>query len=183
MKQTIFFIFTLLLVGCSSLPQDLESNQQTTLVDYHTFSDAAHAGKNVEVRLGGIVARLDNLADKTRIEIVNLPISSSGKPNLSEEPNGRFVVYMKGFMDPVTYGKGRLITVIGESDGIEKAHVGEFEYPFPVIQASGSHLWQIQEYVISQDVDMNYMPCAGMRCLHQRSHFETRRGKVVQEVK
>ncbi|ACH67108.1 Slp family lipoprotein [Aliivibrio fischeri] len=183
MKQVIYFLSVLLLVGCSSLPQELKSTQATTLVEYNAFSDAANAGEKAEVRLGGVIARLDNLSDQTRIEIVNLPISSVGKPDISEEPNGRFVVYVNGFIDPVTYAKGRLITVIGQADGIEQANVGEFVYPFPVIQASAIHLWQIQEYVVTNDLDMSYMPCAGARCFHQRSHLETRRGKVVQEVK
>lgn len=182
MKSSLLFLCVLFLAGCSSLPKELVSSQATTLIEYDAFVNAAQNDDNAEVRLGGVIARIDNLKDTTRIEIVNLPISSAGKPDLSQEPNGRFVVYLNGFIDPVTYSVGRLVTVLGQSAGIEESNVGEFLYPFPVIKASALHLWQIQEYVISNDINMSYMPCTGTRCLHQRS-IESRRGKVVQEVK
>jgi outer membrane lipoprotein len=182
MKSSLLFLCILFLAGCSSLPKELTSSQTNTLIEYNAFVTAAQNDENVEVRLGGVIARIDNLKDTTRIEIVNLPISSSGKPDLSQEPTGRFVVYLDGFIDPITYSVGRLVTVLGQSTGIEEANVGEFLYPFPVINGSALHLWQIQEYVMSNDIDMSYMPCTGARCFHQRS-IESRRGKVVQEVK
>lgn len=183
MKQTLCFIFALLLAGCSSLPSELESSQATIITEYSAFSTVSEHNRPSEVRLGGVIARIDNLTTTTRIEVVNLPISSSGKPDITQEPNGRFVVYFDGFIDPVTYAKGRLITVLGQSNGIEKANVGDFLYSFPVITGTAIHLWQVQEYVVTNDFNMSYMPCTGSRCLHQRSHLETRRGKVVQEVK
>lgn len=184
MKYYLAFLSILLLSGCSSLPQELASTQPSTITEYPEFLAVAESKKQEEVRLGGVIARIDNHTNQTRIEVVNLPISpSSGKPDISQDANGRFVVYMEGFIDPVTYAKGRLISVLGQTVGIEKANVGDFLYSFPVIEGSGMHLWQIQEYVISNDFNMNYFPCTGSRCLHQRSQFESRRGKVVQEVK
>ena len=182
MKRSLFLLCALFLAGCSSLPTELESNQENTIVTYTPFSDASESGSAVAVRLGGVIARIDNQAEKTRIEVVNLPISSAGKPDISEEPNGRFVVYMDGFVDPIAYAKGRLITVLGKTAPIEKGNVGDYEYSFPVIDGSALHLWQIQEYVVTNDFDMDYMPCRGTRCMYQRSHIDTRRGKVVQEV-
>ncbi|RYU67342.1 Slp family lipoprotein [Aliivibrio finisterrensis] len=182
MKQTVCFFLVLLLTGCSSLPQELTSSQAVVITEYSAFSTVAESNRESDVRLGGVIARIDNLTTTTRIEVVNLPISSSGKPDIAQEPNGRFVVYFDGFIDPVTYGKGRLITVLGQSNGIEKATVGDYLYSFPIITGVGIHLWQVQEYVVTNDFNMNYMPCTGSRCLHQRSRLETHRGKVVQEV-
>lgn len=184
MKYYLALLSILLLSGCSSLPLELTSTQPNTITEYPAFLTAAESEQSQEVRLGGVIARIDNQTDKTRIEVVNLPVSpSSGKPDISQDPNGRFVVYLDGFIDPVTYDKGRLITVLGHTNHIEKANVGDFLYSFPVIDGTGIHLWQIQEYVISNDFNMNYFPCTGSRCLHHRSQFESRRGKVVQEVK
>ena len=115
MKSSLLFLCVLFLAGCSSLPKELASSQTTTLIEYDAFVTAAKNDETAEVRLGGVIARIDNLKDTTRIEIVNLPISSSGKPDLSQEPNGRFVVYLNGFVDPVTYSVGRLVTVLGLS--------------------------------------------------------------------
>ena len=99
MKQTLCFIFALLLAGCSSLPSELESSQATIITEYSAFSTVSEHNRPSEVRLGGVIARIDNLTTTTRIEVVNLPISSSGKPDITQEPNGRFVVYFDGFIE------------------------------------------------------------------------------------
>lgn len=87
--------------------------------------------------------------------MVNLPIENNGKPDINVEPEGRFVAYIDGFVDPVTYSKGRLVSILGTSDGYELGKVGDYEYRFPVMKASGYHLWQIKEKVIVHDQPIN----------------------------
>ncbi len=83
-----------------------------------------------DVRLGGIIAKVDNFKDKTRLEIVNLPISKSGKPDIDEEPTGRFVAYFDGYLEPVAFSEGRLVTVVGKGAGEEEGKIGEHGYIF-----------------------------------------------------
>ncbi|MCW8335124.1 Slp family lipoprotein [Vibrio sp. SCSIO 43135] len=179
-KKVLILVSVLLVSACSSLPQNLESESPNLISDYQQWLDS-DSSNTLDVRLGGIIAKVTNLDDKTRLEVVNMPISSAGKPDLGTEPNGRFVAYVDGFLDPVAYAEGRLITVLGTSNGTEQAKVGEFEHQFPVMNARGVHLWRIQERVIVNDVGSYYFPCRGLYC-RQTMAFPSE-GRVIQEVK
>lgn len=167
------------LSACSSLPDNLQSDNPNIITDYQVWQSNSD-GQN-ELRLGGLIADVQNLKDKTRIEVVNLPISTSGKPDISQEPQGRFVAYIDGFADPVTLSQGRLISLIGDSNGREEGKVGEFQYGFPVMNARAYHLWRVEERVIIHDFDSYLYPCRGLYCRDAR--YGTRQGKVIQEVK
>jgi len=169
----------LLLSACSSLPDNLKTDNPEVVTDYQVWQSSR--GQNVEVRLGGLIADVKNLKDQTRIEVVNLPIGSSGKPDINQEPEGRFVAYVDGFADPMTLSTGRLISLLGQSQGREQGKVGEYSYDFPVMKASGFHLWRIEERIIVHDFDSYLYPCRGLYCSDVR--YGTRQGKVIQEVK
>ncbi|OAJ94167.1 Slp family lipoprotein [Vibrio bivalvicida] len=168
-----------LLSACSSLPDNLKSENPDIITDYQVWQSVGD--KSTEVRLGGLIADVKNLADQTRIEVVNLPIGSSGKPDINQEPEGRFVAYVDGFADPVTLSTGRLISLLGQSQGREQGKVGEYAYDFPVMKANGFHLWRIEERIIVHDFDSYLYPCRGLYCSDVR--YGTRQGKVIQEVK
>ncbi|MCG3759985.1 Slp family lipoprotein [Vibrio cincinnatiensis] len=169
-----------MLTACSSLPPQLASDQASVISDYAQWSQM---GENAEghVRLGGVIAQVTNLSDRTRIEIVNLPIDSLGRPNLSHEPQGRFVGYVDGFLDPVTFGPGRLISVIGTTDPLERGSVGEYDYLFPVMNIHGYYLWRVEERIIVDDMGPYLFPCRNFHCRHMDDY--PRSGRVIQEVK
>ena len=169
----------LVLSACSTLPEVLKSDNPQLLTEYDTWKYANTSQPSV--RLGGVIAKVTNLENKTRIEVVNLPISNSGKPDINQEPDGRFVGYIQGFADPVTLSEGRLITMLGEGGKPEVGKVGEFDYSFPVMQIEGFHLWRIEETVRMNDVDSYLYPCRSLYCRDIR--YGTRQGKVIQEVK
>ncbi|WP_104399233.1 Slp family lipoprotein [Vibrio penaeicida] len=177
-RRCLFILSVFLLSACSSLPEQLTAQSEEVITDYPIF--AAHEG-TTDVRLGGMIATVTNLADKSRIEIVNLPISKTGKPDISTDANGRFVAYIDGFIDPVTYAEGRLVTVVGKSQPTEQGKVGEFDYTFPVMNAYGMHLWRVEESVIVHDFDSYLYPCYGINC--RSSRMGSNRAKVIQEVK
>ncbi|MFM2590472.1 Slp family lipoprotein [Vibrio sp. TBV020] len=178
-RWLILFATVAFLSACSSLPENLQSDNPNIVTDYQVWQ--SNSDTSNELRMGGLIADVQNLNDKTRIEVVNLPIGSSGKPDIGEEPEGRFVAYVEGFADPVTLSKGRLISLIGDSRGREEGKVGEYQYDFPVMDARGYHLWRIEERVIVQDFDSYFYPCRGLYCRDLR--YGTRQGKVIQEVK
>lgn len=150
-KKTLYVLaLALFLSGCSSLPDTLKTEDQNLVADYQAWINAPQDELST-VRLGGVIAEVKNEAKRTRIEVVNLPIGKTGKPDINVEPEGRFVAYIDGFVDPVTYSEGRLVTILGNSDGYELGKVGDYEYRFPVMKASGYHLWQIKEKVIVHD--------------------------------
>ncbi|CCO49378.1 putative Starvation lipoprotein Slp paralog [Vibrio nigripulchritudo SOn1] len=178
-RRSLLILSTLLISACSSLPEQLTAQSENVITDYPTFASSSE--QNVDVRLGGLIASVTNLEKQSRIEVVNLPISKTGKPDISTDANGRFVAYVEGFVDPVTFAEGRVVTVVGKSQPTEKGKVGEFEYTFPVMNAYGVHLWKVEESVIIHDFDTYLYPCYGIHC--RSSRLGSSKAKVIQEVK
>ncbi|WP_099611427.1 Slp family lipoprotein [Vibrio fujianensis] len=174
------FSLLMMLTACASLPPQLMSEQQSVISDYTEWSKRP-ANAYEEVRLGGVIAQITNLTDSTRIEIVNLPLDQSGRPNLAHEPQGRFVGYVDGFLDPVTYGPGRLISMIGTTAASEQGNVGEYDYHFPVMKVKGYYLWRVEERIIIDDIGPYLFPCGHFHCRSIDDY--PRRGRVIQEVK
>lgn len=169
------------LSACSSLPEELNATTEQVLTDYKTFAELQGLA-NSDVRLGGIIAKVDNLKDKTRVEIVNLPISETGKPDISAEPAGRFAVYFDGYLEPVAFSKGRLVTVVGKSAGEEEGKIGEREYIFPLMKGQGYRLWTIEERVRTYDTPLFLYPCYSINCRMERHDFP-QDGRIIKQVK
>ncbi|MBB1464365.1 Slp family lipoprotein [Vibrio sp. 10N.222.51.C8] len=179
-KSRLFFLvaFSSMVMGCSSLPEELNANSEQVVTDYQEWVNTVpDAG---DVRLGGVIAKVTNLQDKTRVEVVNLPISSNGKPDIDAEPKGRFVGYIDGYVEPLSFAEGRLVTLVGTSSGTEDGTVGDYPYTFPVMNVYNQRLWQITERVVINDFAPTYYSC---RSLHCRS-FQTmpKSGRVIQDV-
>ncbi|KUI99705.1 Slp family lipoprotein [Vibrio sp. MEBiC08052] len=170
----------LVLSACVSLPDELSVPDGAAVIqDYQTFS-ALKGTQAPYVRLGGVIAEIKNLPNQTRLEMVNLPIDASGKPDIREEPHGRFIVYVNRFLDPVTYAKGRLLTVLGSAIAPEKSQVGEYRAEFPALSASAYHLWRVTERVVIHEPGSFLRDCDHWRC---RESFGSQTGKVIPEVK
>jgi outer membrane lipoprotein len=181
-RQILLVLFAVFgLSACSSLPEELNATTEQVLTDYKAFAESQGQVNN-DVRLGGIIAKVDNFKDKTRIEIVNLPISPSGQPDINEEPTGRFAVYFDGYLEPVAFSQGRLVTVVGQSAGEEEGKIGEHEYIFPVINGHGNRLWKIEERVRMYDTPNYFYPCYSINCRMLRHDFP-QDGKVIKQVK
>ncbi|ANQ16477.1 Slp family lipoprotein [Vibrio natriegens] len=169
------------LSACSSLPEELNATTEQVLTDYKTFAESQGL-VNSDVRLGGIIAKVDNFKDKTRVEIVNLPISETGRPDISAEPAGRFSVYFDGYLEPVAFSKGRLVTVVGKSAGEEEGKIGEREYIFPLMKGQGYRLWTIEERVRTYDTPLFLYPCYSINCRMERHDFP-QDGRIIKQVK
>lgn len=108
------------LSACSYLPEELNASTEQVVTGYKAFAESQGEVTN-DVRLGGIIAKVDNFKDKTRLEIVNLPINKSGKPDIDQEPTGRFAVYFDGYLEPVAFSQGRLVTIVAKGPVKRKA--------------------------------------------------------------
>ena len=93
------------------------------------------------IRWGGEIASVENRRDETWIEVVDQPLGRHGKPEISDRSTGRFLMHVPGFLDPVVYAKGRLITVAGTLDPPVTRKIGDFPYRYSVISAATQQLW------------------------------------------
>lgn len=169
------------LSACSSLPENLVTSNKNLITDFNHWKSTDLTVAN-EVRLGGVIASVTNLADTTRVELVNMPISSSGRPDLLSEPKGRYVAYIDGYVESMSLANGRLVTFLGVSDGLEQGKVGDFETDFPVIKVTSYYLWRVEEKIIVNESGSILHPCWGG--IHCRSSYpSSNTGRVVRELK
>lgn len=95
-----------------------------------------------DVRWGGEISKVENKNDHTWIEIVRRDLWEDGKPQTSGKSDGRFIVSFTGFVDPVVYVIGGLLTVVGTIEGKIERPIGEYDYVFPIVAVEGSYLWK-----------------------------------------
>ena len=93
-KCSVLTLLIIALSACSTLPEDLVSTNPNVQTSYSNWKKSLDVSQ--EVRLGGVIAHVTNLKYTTRVEVVNLPIASNGKPDINQEPQGRFVAYVQG---------------------------------------------------------------------------------------
>lgn len=128
--------------GCIHTPESLNIEEGTVLTN---FSEAKSNNPNSigkHARWGGVIAKVQNKADGTMLEIVHFELRSSLRPAQKDQTQGRFRVHYDGFLDPVVYKEGRSITAVGIIGDKEADKIGEHAYEFPVLKASNIHLWK-----------------------------------------
>jgi outer membrane lipoprotein len=139
-------IYTLLvalfLVGCSTFPDKLQLDGNTQLITYEDAASKAEQVKGGMLRWGGTIAKVENKPDSTIFEMVYYPLNGYGKPISGDDSTGRFRISVNGFMDPMVYEVGRLMTFTAQLDGLETGLVGEHEYVFPTATVDAYYLWK-----------------------------------------
>lgn len=141
-KHLCLALVMLLVTACSTIPERIQLPEGTNLISYQDAASKAEQSKGQKARWGGVIAKIDNKAEKTVLEVVYYPLKSYGRPIAGDESIGRFRVYVDGFMDPMVYKVGRSMTFSGEFTGLEQGLVGEHKYVFPTLQSMGYYLWQ-----------------------------------------
>ena len=94
-----------------------------------------------QARWGGIIVEVSNLAEQTRIEIVARNLIGYGRPEHSDQSDGRFIAIIDGFVDPEVLSPKREITVRGNVVELIKGRIGDFEYTYPGIDVEHYQLW------------------------------------------
>lgn len=182
MRATFFLLALLWLSGCSSIPPELAVKQGETQVITRLSDWQKNKPVTSPLRLGGVIASIENLAERTRLVIVYLPTTDVAKPDIRYEPQGRFVVYSPTFLDPVAYAPGRLVTVLGnEQQGIERSKQGQHLLELPVMEAKAVHLWRVERYLDEPVLGSRIFDCPHPRCFGPRP-WPARR-KVVEIIK
>jgi outer membrane lipoprotein len=98
-----------------------------------------------DVIWGGQVVGVANLPDHSEIEILTYPLDSSQRPQMANPGTGRFIAVMSGYVEPLNYPSGGLITVSGRLAGHRGGKVGEADYVFPLVSVNSAHVWSQDE--------------------------------------
>jgi len=156
--------------GCSSVPKPIDVPEGEALTSYEVVS----ANKNntsflsSKARWGGKIVKVENKQDVSEIEVVFFPENSFGKPRTGQPSAGRFKAIVEGFVDPIVFEKGRLITVVGEVSAPQTALIGEQAYQYPTLTALGYHMWKETSEV---DVDAFAFSPFGFHARYNRAFF------------
>ncbi|TVP93587.1 MAG: Slp family lipoprotein [Thioalkalivibrio sp.] len=134
----------LLFAGCATVPEDLQPvpEAQPEVAEVRADPEAL-AGATVV--WGGNIARVDNLAEGTLLEIVSRPLGRDQRPLAVDRTDGRFQAFFPGFLDPQVHAPMREVTIRGRVDGVGEGSIGEFAYTFPRIEVDSLHLWPVPE--------------------------------------
>jgi len=142
MRTLIIILSVLVLSACASrLPEPVRGDG-TEVTTFNQVMQDPSGLQGERVRWGGVIARVENRVDHTMLEIVNFTLRGTGRPYVSDRTPGRFRVLIDGFVDPEVYQQGRSITVLGEYTGLEDGSIGEYQYSFPLVRATGNYLWE-----------------------------------------
>ena len=101
--------------------------------------------RNLQVVWGGSVISVHNLADHSEVEILAYPLDASQRPRLKEPAIGRFIAIMPGFVEPMNYPPGSLVTLSGTLDGARSGEVGQADYTFALVHGEAMHRWTPDE--------------------------------------
>ena len=126
--------------GCASTGGDCTPPVgKPDLTPARVSATGAHTG-GVQ-RWGGTLVSTRNLPDSTELEVIAYPLNRCGKPRVSEEPVGRFLVRTRGFLEPMDYQPGRQVTATGLIAEVQDGRVGGAPYRFPVLEDGKVRLW------------------------------------------
>ncbi|MEW5755107.1 MAG: Slp family lipoprotein [Pseudomonadota bacterium] len=141
MKKVCLLISLLMLGGCATqIPTAIRQGPPVPVLLAEVRADSKRF-EGAEVRWGGVIAKVNNQAAQTDIEIVSRALGSDGKPALEGFSDGRFIARFQGFVDPLVFSPGRQLTVAGILSGELTGKIGEFEYRYPVVNVTIFQLW------------------------------------------
>lgn len=152
MKQSIGVIFiSMLLTACQIAPSGLDRADNPLI----SFKQLAHADADCQcqtVRLGGKVLKATALKHATEIEVLSMAVDRfSAKPVLDSHSDGRFIVRLDGFIDPLSV-QDHYITVKGVFYGKRGGKIDQADYIYPLIKADTYRVWQqVVEYFYDED--------------------------------
>jgi len=130
-KQTmhIFGIFlVMLVVGCAT---GISQQSRSKVTYMGTFSELQKT-PDAYVRVS---------STSSELTVLQLALGKSGRPANLDQSEGRFLVRSEQFLDPATYQKGMLLTVVGILKGSRIRAIGSLGYVYPIVEAIEIKLW------------------------------------------
>ena len=134
----------LVLAACAPAPIYKTSGAAVTAAPFQVAQSPENFS-NREVIWGGRIVQVKVFADHSEIELLAYPLDSSQRPKANDSGNGRFIAVMPGYVEPLDYPSGALMTVDGKLNGSRAGKVGEADYVFPLVSVAQSHVWTAEE--------------------------------------
>lgn len=146
MKALLSLCLLLLLAGCSNVPVAIKKAPQPDWqLSQISGKAASHQGE--AVRWGGQIVKIDNKDSGSVLHIAQFPLGSYGRPDNSEDSEGRFLARSSEFIDPAIYQSGTLVTVAGQVVAEKTVTVDQKTMTIPVVSIKQIYRWTPRQYV------------------------------------
>jgi outer membrane lipoprotein len=129
------------LAGCASPIPDLIKQPPPDEIRVEEAQHQPDTFIGSQVRWGGNILQVENLEDRTLIEVLSRRLFTDGKPDANSSSQGRFLIALPGFVEPAGFPKDRLITVRGRFTELSMGKVGSYRYAYPLVEPDGYYLW------------------------------------------
>ena len=128
------------LSGCATQPPFQGTEARRGLAPRQVVEDPErYLGQRV--LWGGVIVDSENLAGKSRLEVLAYPIDTAQRPEVDASARGRFLVEQAGYLETADFAPGRSITVLGAIRETRTGQVGKASYRYPLVRPDGLHLW------------------------------------------
>lgn len=134
-------LLVFILEGCATNIPDAVTKAPAEALSVSQVQQAVEQYTGRDVRWGGEIIFVENGSDKTDVAVLAASLGSKGKPDTDGSLDARFIALVPGFLDPVEFAEGRLVTVTGVITGVESRLVGDYAYAYPQVQVHAYHLW------------------------------------------
>jgi len=134
----------LMLAACAPAPIYKTTGAAVTAAPFQVAQSPENFS-NRDVIWGGRIVQVKVFADHSEIEVLAYPLDASQRPKANDSGNGRFIAVMPGYVEPLDYPSGALMTVDGKLGGSRAGKVGEADYVFPLVSVAQSHVWTADE--------------------------------------
>jgi outer membrane lipoprotein len=133
-------LLLILFAGCAPISKDLRAQADRTLSFHQVFQNPDAVKDKIVIWGGEIVETINQKDGTTLIVVLQRPLDWLEEPKI-QRSEGRFIILVRGYVDPYVFGRGRRITVAGEILGRKVIRLGELEYPYPLLQSKQIYLW------------------------------------------
>jgi outer membrane lipoprotein len=140
-RCALLFLALSAFAACAPAISKQYRQQADQSLSFPVLAADPEAYKGKTVILGGVIAQTTTKTGETELEIVQKPLESDNIPETTDKSEGRFLVIVDRFLDPLIYKKDRKITVAGEVVGKEVRKLDNLDYTYPVIQSKEIKLW------------------------------------------
>jgi outer membrane lipoprotein len=94
-----------------------------------------------EVIWGGKILDVRNGAAASELQVAGYPLDRAQRPNPAARMQGRFLVVLPGFVEPLDWPAGHYVTVHGRIEGTRTRVIAGDDYVYPVVTQAEVHLW------------------------------------------
>ena len=155
LRRSILLSLTLLLGACSTVP-DVDPSLAGQVTPAQVLNGVGSPPPDKRVVWTGTVQSVQNLRDRTRVEILSYPPSRQRRP-LSDQPStGRFVVEMKGFLEPTGLPVGRPVTASGRLAGLTSYRLGDASRRLPLLIGERLDAWPMPQTNVRPSPDVRF---------------------------